>query len=483
MLIRNAVKYSVGELGSRIPLMLLELILARSLGPTVYGIWSVIQTLVTYGNFLHFGVASSLARIEPVLIERGSRSDVFTLRATVYGFQILIIGIFIGLLLVASVVAEKAFAPIGGLVMAFSILSVVLVQQITITAQSSALNEYKVIEVSIAKLIYAVLFLVMGIFVVRYEQPLLWLTLGWAAALLIALIFLRSMVPGILLLPRFEWTRTVALLRDGFPIMLQGLFRFGLVSIDKLVVFAVARPEVVGYYGMGSLAASVSGIFGTMIARVSLPTLLRLRERNSGIDLLHAEFDRMVSLIQLLNYGVLFMICSFSPLLVHFFLPAYQPAMHVIGILTLAGGFAGVAQAMIDVAMSMGVKAAVLVNTSMTLVIQSLLLTLTWSLGAGVEGLAASVLTATVFLCMRGFWLAMATIGLQRTVARRRLWRSAVEATGVVLTSLSALEVQIACVDSMSDSPLAALTWNICLIIMIAIGMFVVVKRIGLYPR
>lgn len=51
----NAVRHGVGEIGSRVPLVILELLLARLLGPAIYGLWSVVHTVIQYGNFLHFG--------------------------------------------------------------------------------------------------------------------------------------------------------------------------------------------------------------------------------------------------------------------------------------------------------------------------------------------------------------------------------------------------------------------------------------------
>lgn len=475
---RNAARLSLGELGSRVPLLLLEMVLARILGPALYGVWSIIQTFATYGNFLHLGVASSLARREPGLIQRGAYDEVRANRAAAYGLQFLVVGGVAVLILAMSAMVGGVYDAIGGLSTALAVLLVILVQQITITTQASAINEYKIMEISVSRLVFAFSFLLIGVIVVRFQPPLLWLTLGWVASLVVALLLLNVLTQGILVVPSADPARTAVLLKDGFPIMLQGLLRFGLVSIDKLAVFAVARPEALGYYGMGSLAASVTGLFGTMISRVSLPTLLRLREKDDGIDLLQAEFYRMTALIQVLTYGALFLICSFSPLLVFFFLPAYEPAMRVIGILALAGGFGGLAQAMSDVAMSLGVKAAVLWNTSATLVLQAVLVTLAWNLGAGIEGMAGSVVIAMVLMSARGYWLAMTAVGLQNRAGRRHLGRAAVRAAGVLLACLGGLELQIASVDMMAHAPSAALALNALLLVLSSSVLIVAVKQI-----
>lgn len=478
MLTRNVAKLSVGELGSRVPLLLLEVTLARLLGPALYGVWSVIQTFATYGNFLHFGVVSSLARREPGLIERGERDEVLAYRAASYGFQIVMIASVAALFLSIYMFNETAFDSVGGLAIAIAVLVVIMAQQITLTTQASAMNEYKVIESSAARLIYAFLFLIIGIVVVRFQPPLLWLTIGWAGSLYVALGVLNVMARGILVIPTIDHARTAFLLKDGFPIMLQGLLRFGLMSIDKLAVFAVARPEAVGYYGIGSLAAGVTGLLGTMIARVSLPTLLRMRERAGAPALMQAEFAQMLALIQSITYGVLFILCAFSPILVYFALPAYNPAMQVIGVLAIAGGFAGLSQAMSDVAMSLGVKAAVLLNTSTTLAFEALFLAVAWRLGAGIEGMAIAVLVAMFLMCGRALWLAFRATGLPRSQALQRLRAMALLACVVTAICLGVLELQIMLLGQINQDTRGFLALNFLLLLSILGGLWYGLKRL-----
>ncbi|CRK76331.1 MULTISPECIES: hypothetical protein [Roseobacteraceae] len=477
MLTRNAMRLAVGELGSRLPLLLLEVTLARLLGPAVYGIWSIIQTFATYGNFLHFGVSSSMARREPGLIELGSPNEVLANRAAAYGFQIMVIVVVAGLLVAISGVRDDAFDEIGGLSTALALLVVILAQQFTISTQASALNEYKVIASSIARLVYAFAFLAIGLVVIRFEPPLLWLTLGWAVALALALIMLNVIARGIVVFPRLDYPRTISMLRDGFPIMVQGLLRFGLMSVDKIAVFWVARPEAVGFYGIGALAASVTGLPGSIIARVSLPTHLRLRERTNGPALMQAEFDRMLVLIQLLTYGALFTVCAFSPLLIHFVLPEYEPAVRVIGILAITGGVTGLAQAMSDVTMSLGIKAAVLVNTVITLLLEILFLGVAWNIGGGIEGMAASVLVAMILMSGRSVWLCMRAVGFACDVARRRLVTLAGLATVVMVVSLGVLELQMICMAYLESDARPAIVVNVLLSLVTGLGLIIASKR------
>ena len=478
MLTKNAIRLSVGELGSRVPLLLLELSLARMLGPAVYGIWSILQTFATYGNFLHLGVSSSMARREPGLLERGLDREVAGNRSAAYGFQLLVIGVITILLLAISHLHDDALDAIGGVFVVLALLLVIMGQQFMISTQASALNEYKVLASSIARLIYAFSFLAIGLTVVRFEPPLLWLTLGWAVALGIALIVLHFSARGILVMPRIDFSRTKSMLLDGFPIMLQGLLRFVLMSVDKLTVYWWARPEAVGFYGVGALAAGVTGLLGSMIARVSLPTLLRLRENSDGFMMIQAEFDRMIVLIQLLIFSGVLSVCALAPLLIYFTLPDYEPAMRVVGILAAAGGFAGLAQAMSDVTMSFGVKAAVLRNTWVTLLLQVFFLGIAWNAGAGIEGVATSVLIAMSLMSGRTFWLCMRTIGLARDVARHRLIRLSVRAAIALTVCFGVLEIQIICIEYLQRDIRPVLLANTFLWLVISTGLMMTLRRL-----
>lgn len=471
MLTRNAAKLALGEFGSRVPLLVLELMLARAFGPTLYGIWSIIQTFATYGNFLHLGTASSLARREPGLIECGALDELKARRAATYGLQSIVIIVITLIIITVWMVVGDIFVQLGGIATILALLLVIFAQQLTITTQASAINEYKVLPISIARLIYGFTFFFMGLLVIQYQLSLFWLTLLWAGAIFLALGVLNILTGTLFVMPKIDTARTSALIWDGFPIMFQGLLRFGLVSVDKFVVFSAARPDALGYYGLAALSGSISGLTGTMIARVSLPTLLRFKEQQHGEVKLHQEFEKMTCLINFIMFGVVLLICSYFPIFAFTFLKAYMPAVNVVGILVIAGGFAGFAQAMSEVAMSFGVKAKVLTNTLLTLLIQIILLIFAWSLGAKIELIASSVLVAMLFMSVRAYWVAIIAVGLQKALLRR-LVQYVFASTILIVLSFGLLELQLMAVSFFSTDPHLFLIFNTVQIIIFLIYGF-----------
>lgn len=471
MLRRNTLRFAVGEMGSRVPLLMLELTLARVLGPATYGIWSVVQTLATYGNFLHLGVASSLTRREPGLIAKGQRVELRANRAAAYGFQSLVVAAVVAAYFLLREVLPAVPARLGGFEIGLAVIVVIFAQQITITAQSSALNEYFVSAAAAARLVFAFIFLGLGLLAARTERPILWLTLAWSLALVAGLVMLRALSPGVLTMPALDLRRSRALLVDGFPIMLQGLLRFGLMSIDRLAVFLVASPQALGFYGIGSLGAGVTGLFGAMVARVSLPTILRLRVRSDATPEVVREFDRLLKLIQVLTVAVVLPVCAFSPLFLHLFLPAYKPAVWTIGFLALAGGFTGMGQALNDVAMSLGIKGPVLMTTVSMLLLESILVVVAWFSTRSIEGVAFAVLCTMAILSWRGAWLAFVSLGLSASDGRHRLIVLVAYSVSAAAVCFGALSLQERVIELLSVSLMPVFVFNALTVVVLVGGV------------
>lgn len=150
--ISNIIKYSSGEIISRIPLTLLEMSLVAILSPSLYGAWSLIQSLVSYGNFSHFGIASSLTRKEPGLISKNLFAQIKKYRSNAYASQIIII-IFISLILILwNKIFKNSFELIGGYPSIIFLLITIYLQQLLIVGYSSSINELKIKLVSFLRI-------------------------------------------------------------------------------------------------------------------------------------------------------------------------------------------------------------------------------------------------------------------------------------------------------------------------------------------
>jgi hypothetical protein len=184
-----------------------------------------------------------------------------------------------------------------------------------------------------------------------------------------------------------------------------------------------------------------------------LPTLLRLDAQNGAKTMMVAEFNRVLLLVQIFSAVTVVSVCVVTPILLHFVLPVYEPAARTIGILTIAGAFTGLVQALNDVSMSFGVKAAVLKSTIAALIIEALLLTIAWQYVGQIEAIAFAVLTTMAGLVLPSLWLASRAAGQDIVDTKRLVVKIITRAILVAVCCLFVLESQIHVVNKLKSSP------------------------------
>ena len=186
----------------------------------------------------------------------------------------------------------------------------------------------------------------------------------------------------------------------------------------------------------------------------------------------------MLQLIQLLTFVAIFSICALSPILVHFVLPAFNPAIRVIGILAIAGGFAGLAQALNDVTMSLGVKKPVLLNTVSTLLVEIIFLALAWAIFGHIEAIALATLSALFLMCGRSLWLGMRAVRFTKNDVRASLLKTSLRAILAVGLCIVVIELQAYCVDRIDSDLVPMLVLNSLILGLIGASMWTLVRKL-----
>lgn len=446
---RNAYHHGIGEIGSRFPLIALEFLLARLLGPATYGLWSILQTIIQYGNFLHFGTVSSLSRREPGLHVEGKTEEIKALRSATYGFQILVV-----LLVFFVSVCVVMVLRLVGMRYEFdflipALILTVFLQQVQITQQSSAINNFRFTENSQCRILFSVMFFVLGIASSRLERPLFWLLMAWSGALLCSVGLLLRMVPEIRSLPRFDLLRSVGLVKDGFPIFFQGLLRLLLTNIDKLAMWYLAPAAMLGVYALGTLTAGVCAMMFAIIGRVSLPTLLRQKAGFEASELIAESIEKTFRLAIQLAVIVALGVGAFAPVLITLALPAYVTGYWSTTILACAGVFLGLAQVAADIMLSFGVKRKVVLATIYALIAMLCAVLAAWFMFREIEAIAIATFLVfvgySVFLCFSCF----CTIGLTLADSLKRTRKSLRWLPIFVIVAVGVTLIQLILIDTL----------------------------------
>jgi len=354
--------FGAGEIGSRLPLLLLEFMLARLFGPALYGLWSILQSVILYGNFLHLGTVPALARREPRLKVHRDFAEITALRRATYGFQIAIL-VLVGFtsIVLAYDQRDSAFGSLAFLVP--TLLLTVFLQQIQMTAQASAINAGHFVRNAQCRIVYAIAFLAFGLIAAYQTDPLTWLMLAWSMALTIAIVMLLCRVPEIRAWPGIEIARSINLVYDGFPIFLQSIMRLVMSTMDKFIVWYFASAELLGIYALSALSANLNTMLISIICRVSTPQLLTHRAQIGNDLKMVPEIDRTFAVGLWLTFAGAIIAGALGPLVIATALPQYMAGFWTTTILACAGGFIGFAAMVADIAMSFGIKRQIVSST------------------------------------------------------------------------------------------------------------------------
>ena len=306
-LAKNVFYTIIGEALSRVPFVLSEIVIARELGPLLYGYWIMVQLIVNYNNFSHFGMLSSLAKREPILIATKQDDELRVMRGTVFLFGLIVSAIFTTGLLFSSQFFSRLFQIIADWETVFSLIVLIFCQQQFLYGTTRLRNVQKFGVLAIWRIVYSVVFLAV---VIWQSQDLVLISLiqAWAAAFFISTLFFGFRF-GLFPLP--SWSSSVAskLFFIGFPIFLMGLTKLALVTADKIVLFRIASLEEVSYYGISLQASLLMTVLVSALGRVYMP--MYLHDKAAGVSTI-IEQNRMYEKI-----WIFFSLASYSAMVVY----------------------------------------------------------------------------------------------------------------------------------------------------------------------
>ena len=395
MLLKNFFKLGYGELGSRLPLIVLEISIARNLGPFLYGQWSLFYTIIQYGNFIHFGVVSSLARKEPSLIVKEAFETLKDLRSSSFGFQFLI-AFFLFLFLLLLHYTDNSLFQDYQIGIVLLLLVTIFAQQINLTIQVSALNQYKFNLISRCRLIFAFSFLVLGLIACFTENPIEFLILSWSISILFSLVYFFSKEPSYFPKPKINFPLIKLLLYDGSPIFFQGILRLGMTNIDRLILWYFSDSESVGIYSIGMFAGSLIYMVSTLVGKVSLPDLLRKKEI-ATLDILKNSTKSTFKLSVFIGSSLFLIIVFCSPIVIIFFMEQYKKAIFPIFLLSSSSIFLSQSQLASEVLLSFGIKTKVVFASILSLIISVFLTSLVYLAYEDISAVAFIILLINVF--------------------------------------------------------------------------------------
>lgn len=310
--------------------ILLMLFLPRYLGPVGYGrlylgqsIAVILGLLVEFGggNSIPKAVARDRDQMGQILVDALSiRSGLWIFAFAVmmayvflidYHEQVRMIAVVFGLSIIASTTSNALFACFQG------------AELMTYPSFSAMASSVFVTGVGIAALL-------LGIGPVGFSVIM---TGGVVVGAGMNFWFLHRILP---LLPKVEWKKSVALLKDGIPYFLNSIFSTIYYRIASVMLSLMTPEAVVGWYGAAFRFFDAVMIIPNVLAVAVFPVFSRLWGKDT--DRVLRTTQKSLDFITIVGIPVSVLICAYSSNIVGMFygLKAYGPSVLVLQILALS---------------------------------------------------------------------------------------------------------------------------------------------------
>jgi len=316
--------YSIARYLSEFLFLLRGLLLARILGPALFGVWSQLKIALLFLQHSQLGVHEALLREVPYALGGGHEGRAREIESTSLGFSVLTSTVMATLIAAVVLIFLRGWAP--ELRRAWLMLPVLcLLAQLYWYAHVSLRSTRRFGQAGRIMVGFAFLSSAAGILAaVRYglQGFLVAVAISYAAALLWA----GGGSPPFLR-PRLNRPVLRELLRVGFPIMMAGALLIVLWNIDKLAVWIFMSRESMGIYALGSYLVVSVMLVPEAVSVVLYPRLMERVARAKGVGELGDFLTRPSLVLSFFASPILGLLFLSFHLPIVWLLPRYTPTI------------------------------------------------------------------------------------------------------------------------------------------------------------
>jgi len=386
------------------------LVIARILGPSLYGLRNMVAVCLEYDQSSDCGTFEGMNRQVPYLRGAGKPGQVQAIFTSVFGVNMLYSLSAAAILMVTACAgAMSGWKALHVETLFF--LGILLITNKLRYFHLWKLTASKRVEViSVAEMIY-------GFFGTAATVLMVWwlsfrgLLLGLLAADLMWLGYVLSKERR-LPFGRVSLPLVGNLLKIGFPVTVTFLLLNLLKSADRLVIFTMLSEEAVGFFG---LAAVMTGIMETIPFVARSVTSPRMMERLGKPEDIRSIRNLLLDPTVLIAYGVPFVIGA-AFLAIHlpvlYFLENFAPSIGVTRILVFGLFFATLFELPVLACYAMNKQRTIMFRTIPAVVLNFALNISFIRLGWGIEGVAIGTGISHFLYCAAVFWYVLGRFGM-----------------------------------------------------------------------
>ena len=333
-IIKETTAYTASSYASQAVLMLRGFLIARVLGPSLYGVWTIMRIFFRSSHYLSCGTTSAMVRQVPYEIGRGNKDYPLILQQNSISWHLLISSI------VSACVFILSFTDlISNFTSEMRIMGIVFIlHTIHLFIPFKLISEKKILLLSKYNFCYAILNTIFGISLL-FPFRINGLLAGMALSHLTLIIYLLKR--GDLSL-RLQLDQVVLkdLMRKGFPIIILFTSFFLMYNIDKIIVFILLGSTMTGYYGLASFISGIINFIPVAVTNVLLPRMMYHYGRTQERSAIEEYFTKPIVLLSGIIPIILGLIFININIIIIALLPQYIPSITVLQILIIGLYFA-----------------------------------------------------------------------------------------------------------------------------------------------
>lgn len=281
-LLREFSFFSSSTLFYQISRVLVELVAAKILGPSLWGIWYLLNLVLAYRGVFELGITSGMNREVPINLGKNDDQKANNIENIAFT-TVEISAVFTSIILfVSSFYIENTDLKnaLRWLIPLFIVSQFYYLLNASLKANS--LFKY----ISRKQFIFSFLFPVLAV-PLTFKFKLEGFIVAFTLALFISGSYIYKVSP-ITYSTQFDWKEIKNLIRIGFPIMAVGIAYTFLNTADRWIIAVFLEPEDLGYYSMAIIVFGGMNLFPRIISMQLYPRMaFDWGKSNSKEKLLH----------------------------------------------------------------------------------------------------------------------------------------------------------------------------------------------------
>jgi len=360
-------------------------VLARILGPAVFGIWTQMKLVLLFIQYSHLGSHDAMVREVPYLVGAGKYEEATNVQQTVIGFNLFSSAFTaVAFIFILFLFRERWSSNTHILWLGFA--CIFFISQIYWFFHLKLQAEKDFGLLSKMLLGFALLSTVAGILSAYYFGLGGFLLALGPSYLLMVCYVVASHSP----IPKPSWNPRLLrkLIGTGYPIMFSGALLILLWNVDKLAVWLLMTNRELGIYAIISYIANTIMLLPGVVAAVLYPRVMEIYGNNEDPSQLERYLTQPTLILSYLGCPLLGVFFLALHLPIRWLLPEYALAILPGQILILAFFFMIIARMPATILISLNRQNLLLVLTAISVLVGAIADFILIKVGYGIIGAA-----------------------------------------------------------------------------------------------